>query len=173
MTYEPQPLGTKRGPDFAVAHDAGTTVMFEVTRMRARAGESSGSPGTTAGGEPFGPLEGRRFVDTVCGKMGQLQPQRPNLLLVGTATQLPAASDLEAAMARIRRLAEACDPTVVQRHGFRGRGDFFRHFGRLSAVVVRTLPLVEGAAPVLWLNPLAKQALPRKVRAAIDRSHSR
>jgi hypothetical protein len=76
-------------------------------------------------------------------------------------------------MLGIQQRAEANDSTMVQRYGFRGRADFFRHHQRLTAIILRTIPLPVGIPVILWANPRAKHPLPARVKAAIIRSHMR
>jgi hypothetical protein len=68
LKYEPQHPELGRSPDFAVTFTTSITFMVEVTRMR---------------GIPAGQLFNDRFIDLVCGKLGQLLIQRSNLLIVG------------------------------------------------------------------------------------------
>jgi hypothetical protein len=108
----------------------------------------------------------------VCSKLGQLLPRHSNLLLVGMEAPLLTHGELHATMLRVQQRAEANDSTLVQRHGFRDRADFFHHYQRLSAILVREIPLQSGEPVVLWLNPQAKYPLPAKVRIALSRSHT-
>ena len=126
------------------------------------------SPNTTL----TDPLPGDRFSDMLCSKLGQLLPQRSNLLLVGMEAPHLTHPDLNATMLRIQQRAEGNDSTVVQRHGFRDRADFFQHYQRLSILLVRGIPLQAGEPMVIWDNPQAKYPLPTKVRTALSRSHT-
>ena len=176
LAYEPQHPKLGRGPDFAVTFTTSLTFMVEVTRMRAagprtptgaQAGEPE-SPNTTL----TDPLPGDRFSDMLCSKLGQLLPQRSNLLLIGVEAPQLTHSDLNATMLRIQQRAEGNDSTVVQRHGFRDRADFFYHYQRLSAILLRRIPLQAGEPVVIWDNPQAKYPLPTKVRTVLSRSHT-
>jgi hypothetical protein len=75
-------------------------------------------------------------------------------------------------MLRIQQRAESNDPAVIHKHEFRDRADFFQHYQRLSALLVRGIPLQAGESVVLWVNPQAKYPLPAKVRTAISRCHT-
>jgi hypothetical protein len=151
VAYEPKPIGQVRGPDFAVAFTTSATFMVEVTRLRAS--DANGL--------------GERLADAVCDKLGQLQPQCSNVLLIGLEAVLLSQEALHAVMRHLQQRAERNDPAVVQRHGFRDRADFFNHFQRLSEVFVQV-----GVSVVGWGNPQAKHPLPGKMRTALYRSHN-
>lgn len=178
LAYEPQHPRLGRSPDFAVTFTTSLVFMVEVTRLRAAQPRTSlndqeyargtRAPNTT----PTTSLQGDRFSDMLCSKLGQLLPQRSNLLLVGVEALHLTHSDIHADMLRIQQRAESNDSTVVHRHGFRDRADFFRHYQRLSALLVREIPLQAGEPVVVWVNPQAKYPLPTKVRTVLSRSHT-
>jgi hypothetical protein len=161
LVYEPQ-CEQKRCPDFAVTFTTRLTFMVEITRLRSVL--LPDVPFTTASGmEPL--------ADTICSKLGQLLPQHSNVLILGVASLHLSQSDLQAAMLRIQQRAER-DNSFWQRYHFRDRADFFRHYQRLSEVLVRGLePGTDGSA-IAWVNPQAKDPMPGKVRTALYRSHS-
>jgi hypothetical protein len=163
LEYEPQHPREGRSPDFAVSFTTSLTFMVEVTRLRA--------------GQARTPTEailfGDRFSDMLCSKLGQLLPQRGNLVLVGVENLNMTHADIHAMMLRLQQRAESNDPTVVQRYGFRDRADFFRHYQRLSGLLVRGgPPLQEGDSVILWVNAQAKHPLPARVRTTLARSHT-
>lgn len=178
LVYEPQPARQARGPDFAVTFTTSLVFMVEVTRLRA------GQPSTSSGAQehagmtpsrpatPSGPLPGERFTGMLCGKLGQLLPQRSNILLVGVEAPQLTHDNIQALMLGVQQRAELNDSTIVQRHGFRDRADFFHHYRRLSALLVRARNLEAGEPVVMWVNPQAKYPLPGKVRTALSRSHT-
>ena len=171
LAYEPQHPQYGRSPDFAVTFTTSFVFMVEVTRLRAaqpRISPETQSPNTTL----TAPLLGDRFTDMLCDKLGQLLPQRSNVLLVGVEAPHLTHSDLNAIMLRIQQRAEGNDSTVVQRYGFRDRADFFRRYERLSALLVRGIPLQAGEPVVIWVNPQAKYPLPARVFTALSRSHA-
>jgi hypothetical protein len=159
LVYEPEQSGQARAPDFAVSYTTSLTFMVEVTRLRA-----------DQKGGPISPI-GERLADTICTKLAQLVPQRSNVLLVGTEA-FPTDSGLSRVMLRILQRAESGDPTFLRRHRFRDRADFFRHYQRLSQILVHRTPLQAGDSAVVWVNPAAKYPLPSKVRTALSRSHT-
>lgn len=163
LVYEPQPARQMRSPDFAVSFTTSLTFMVEVTRLRS---------GLAVGdAERSVPAIDERFTWMLGGKLGQLLPQRSNLLLVGIEAAQPTHDEIQSLMLRIQQRAEANDAAVIQRNGFRDRGDFFNHYQRLSAVLVRGIPL-DGKPVVMWVNPQAKYPLPPKVRTLLVRSHT-
>jgi hypothetical protein len=162
VAYEPQHPREGRSPDFAVTFTTSLTFMVEVTRLRVV------DPRTLTETS----LPGDRFSDMLCGKLGQLLPQRSNLLLVGVEVLNLTQGDIHAAMLRLKQRAESNDATIVQRYGFRERSDFFQHYQRLSGLLVRKISLRAGDPVILWDNPQAKVPLPTKVRTALTRSHT-
>jgi len=163
VAYEPQHPREGRSPDFAVSFTTSLTFMVEVTRLRTIQPRTS----------PDTPLPGDRFSDMLYGKLGQLLPQRSNVLVIGAEIRNLTQSDIHAIMLHIQQRAEGNDSTLVQRYGFQDRADFFRHYERLSGLLVRgSTPLQAGDLVVLWVNPRAKHPLPAKVRTALTRSHT-
>ena len=170
VAYEPQHPELGRSPDFAVTFTTSLTFMVEVTRLR-----SAGSPentGATQSPNTTAPPLGDRFSDMLCSKLGQLLSQRSNLLLVGMETPQLTDHYLRTMMLRIQQRAESNDSSMVHKHGFRDRADFFQHYQRLSALLVRGIPMQTGVPVVIWDNPQAKYSLPAKVRTALSRSHT-
>jgi hypothetical protein len=180
LEYEPPPSGQVRGrgPDFAVTFTTSFTFMLEVTRLQAdqksTLAEAQEQTLATPAPNPMVtiPLIGDRLADTVCSKLGQLLPQRSNVLLVGVEALHLTASDLRAAMLRTQQRAERNDSVFSRRYGFRDRADFFHHYQRLSEILVRG-PQLQAAEPlVVWVNPQAKYPLPSKVRTVLYHSHA-
>jgi hypothetical protein len=165
LEYEPEQSKQIRSPDFAVTYTTSLTFMVEVTRLRAVQKESA--PALNNGILP----ERERLADAICSKMGQLLPQRSNVLLVGMDAMSLTQSDLQTLMLRIQQRAEQNDPTFWQRYGFQDRADFFRHHQRLSEVLVRSSQLQAAEPVIVWVNTQAKHPLPGRVRTALYRSH--
>lgn len=158
VAYEPEQLGVARAPDFAVSFTTSLTFMLEVTRLR-------------ADGKNLSPV-GDRLADTICTKLGQLLAQRSNVLLIGVETPPVMADDLRAILLRIQQLAERGDPMFLRRYHFRDRADFFRHYQRLSEILVRGAQLQAGEPVIIWVNSTAKYPLPSRVRTVLSRSHA-
>ena len=165
LEYEPEQSKQVRSPDFAVTYTTSLTFMVEVTRLRTVQKESMMSSNNGI------PPEAERLADAICSKMGQLLPQRSNVLVVGMDAMSLTQSNLQSLMLRIQQRAEGNDPAFWQRYGFQDRADFFRHYQRLSEVLVRGSQLQTDEPVVVWVNPQAKHPLPGKVRTTLYRSH--
>jgi hypothetical protein len=163
LVYEPQQSREGRGPDFAVTFTTSLTFMVEVTRLRA-------APSLETSLTSPGDME--RLADAVCTKLGQLLPQRNNVLIVGVDALFLKQDDLQALMLRVQQRAEQNNAGLAQRYGFRDRADFFRHYQRLSEVLVRGSELRTVMPLIVWVNPQAKHPLPGKVRTVLYRSHT-
>ncbi len=175
LEYEPERTEPGRRPDFAVSFTTSFLFMLEVTRLRA-----ARSPGTPAPVLDQGVVEtpgavrplADRFTDMLCDKLHQLVSQRSNVLLVGVDDLLMTYVDLRLTMLRLQQRAEKNDPYIVEAHGFHDRPDFFQHYQRLSALLVRAMPSAAAQPVLLWANPQAKYPLPARVQTALSRSHS-
>jgi hypothetical protein len=156
VVYEPELSKRIRSPDFAVTFTTSLTFMLEATRLRA---------------DPKNTLDAR-LADTISTKLGQLLPQRSNTLLIGVEAMDLTPGDIRTAMLGIQQRAERKDLPFLQRYGFRDRADFFRHYQRLSEILVRGPKFEVTKSIVTWINPQAKYPLPSKVRTALYRSHT-
>lgn len=159
LMYEPQ-CGQARCPDYAVSFTTRLTFMVEIRRLRSVQPE-----------QPI-PAKGEPLADAICSKLGQLLPRQSNILILGIDSPRLTQSALHAAMLRIQQRAEQSDPAFRQRYRFRDRADFFRHYQRLSEVLVRGSQLQADDPVVAWVNPQAKHPLPGRVRAVLYRSHT-
>lgn len=156
LVYEPTPGGKVRGPDFAVSFTTSFTFMVEVTRLRSIQAIPSGED----------------LIATVCSKLGQMQPQQSNVMVVGAELSGFTPEALRTVMLGLQQRAERNDVTLVQRYGFRDRADFFRQYQRLSEMLVRGADLLADKPVIGWTNPQAKYPLPGKARTALYRSHT-
>lgn len=164
VAYEPQHAGPGRSPDFAVTFTTSLTFMVEVTRLRGGAKEMM------VPSDNGRPLEEEGLADAICSKLGQLLPQRSNVLLLGVEVSLLSQKYLQALMLRIQQRAEARDSVLWQRYGFRDRAEFIRHYQRLSEVLMRGSQLQPQEPSVAWVNSQAKHPLPGKVQTVLYRS---
>lgn len=155
VAYEPEMAKGIRSPDFAVSFTTSHTFMLEVTRIQA---DAKSTPDA-------------RLAATIADKLGQLLPQRSNALLVGVEAAEMNQDDIQRALRGIQQRAEQNDQAFLQRHRFRDRADFFRHYQRLSELLVRKPQIDTIDSVVMWVNPQAKHPLPGKVRTALQRSH--
>ncbi len=160
VAHETQHPREGRSPDFAVSFTTSLELMVEVTRLRA--------PNTISTIPPFDD----RFSDMLGSKLGQLLPQRSNVLIAGMETPFFTHADLNTVMLRVQKRAEGNDPGIVQRHGFRDRADFFHHYQHLSAILLREIPLQFSIPVIFWENSQTKHPLPGRVRTALLRSHT-
>lgn len=173
LIYEPEHRERGRSPDFAVTFTTSLTFMAEVTRLRTIQRKSSAESQPLSSSDvasPFPPTA-ETLSDTVCSKLGQLRAQRSNVLIIGVESLNFIQADIQAAMQRVQQRAEGNDSKFLQRYGFRYRADFFRHYQRLSEILVRGAQLQGAESVVTWVNPQAKHPLPSKVRTALHNSH--
>ena len=147
------PAGQPFGPDYAVTYTTSFTFNFEVTRVRV-AGDSDENT--------------RRVIDAVCGKLTQLTPNTPNVIVVGTSGEVNAAIFADE-MKQVKRRVEANDLVFLTRYGFRNIARFFKYFERLSTVIVDPNDKdIESQLPsFVWTNPAATSALPAKALTAL------
>ncbi len=166
LVYEPQLAEKVCSPDFAVTFTTSVTFMLEVTRLRTnQKSMEEQSTGTNSIGD--------RLADAVCSKLGQLTHQQSNIILVGMDALTLQQEDIRAAMLRMQQRAERNDdPAFFQRYRFRDRTEFFRHYQRLSEILIRGTDLPEENSFIPWVNPQARIPLPSKVRTALYRSQA-
>jgi hypothetical protein len=169
LVYEPQHCGQGRCPDFAVSFTTSLTFMVEVTRLRAI--QNGRSAQATSLSENALNVD-EYLADTVCSKLGQMLPKCSNILIICMDALNLTQSELQTTMLRLQQRAESNDSTYWQRYGFRDRADFFRHYYRLSEILVRGSQLQVDESIAIWVNPQAKHPLPGKVRTAIYRGHT-
>ncbi len=162
LVYEPHLSEKVRGPDFAVTFTTSLTFMVEVTRLRVETREQTSS--TAQGME--------RLSDAICSKLGQMQPQRSNVLIAGVDALHLTQNELHNGMLRLQQRAEHSNSTFFGRYGFRDRADFFRHYQLLSEIIVRNSNLEDAKPAAIWVNPQAKIPLPGKVRRVLYRSQT-
>ena len=113
-----------------------------------------------------------RLADTISDKLGQLLPQRSNILLVGVESVNLTADDIRSVMLGIQQRVERNDLAFIQGHGFRDRAEFFRQYQHLSEIIVRGPHFEATRSLVTWINPQAKYPLPSKARTTLYRSHT-
>jgi hypothetical protein len=156
LNYEPQLAEKVRSPDFSVTFTTSLTFMLEVTRLRTEQNVSLNSMS-------------ERTADAVCSKLGQLLPQRSNVLLIGVDSPQLTEDDLRTTMLRLQQRAEREDQAFFDRYRLRDRSDFFSQYLRLSEILVRGTNLKAGEF-IAWVNPQAKHTLPGRVRTVLYRS---
>ncbi|HEY3313297.1 MAG TPA: hypothetical protein VGK00_16775 [Anaerolineales bacterium] len=175
LLYEPLLSERLRGPDFAVTFTTSLTFMVEVTRLRAdQQGASAEAQEQTlpAKLEPNLVPTFERLTDAIGSKLGQLQPQHSNVLLISIGATHLTQTDLRAAMLRMQQRVEHNDSAFLHRYQFRDRAAFFHHYQRLSEILVRGEQLQAAEPTISWVNPQAKHPLPDKVRKVLYHSHA-
>ena len=167
--YEAHLPGRTRMPDFALTLRNGATVMIEVTRLRPATVGASGGPTEATPHPPADPAVAEaRLALLVCGKLGQLVPNLPNVLVVGFPAALFAVLDVEAAMRALIGRAERRELTTRERHYIRAPLDFFRPYRHLSGMLVRPWPMPDPAPPATyWTNRQAARTIPPRLRACL------
>jgi hypothetical protein len=140
LAFEAYGVG-KRGPDFTVTFRAVHRFNLEVTRPRLDGG-------------PIGP-DG--LANAVLGKLRQLPPDAPNVLLVAVDGAAPPADEVAAAMRALKRRADGRDDPFFAGRGFAAAREFVLYYLRLSAVLVASRG---GAGAQVWSNPEARRPLP-------------
>lgn len=165
LVYEPQLAEKVRSPDFAVSFTTSVTFMLEVTRLRAAQKMPMEQTAVTN-------ATGDRLADAVCSKLGQLVHQQINIVLVGVEALRLTQEDLHTAMLRVQQRAERSDLSFFERYGFRDRTDFFKHYQRLSEILVRRIDNEGSISLLTWVNPQARYPLPGKARTSLHRSQT-
>ncbi len=179
VLYEPHGTGKQRAPDFTVLYRDHLPFHLEVTRRRARPGDSSMAPDGTGG-------EDARLAGALFAKLGQMQPGAINVLAVSTDGEPLAVDDVVATTRSLLLRAAGKEEAVFARHGFTGSRDFLHHYQRLSAVLLlsndRTGDGREGVAlqrgdalrgadthaPV-WVNNQARHPIPGAILTILRR----
>jgi hypothetical protein len=177
VAYEPYGKGKARSPDFSVTFRTRVTFNVEVTRMRVsnrsqRLNAEAISADHNAAEQPLFDMEheSSRLADIVCGKLGQMLPNMINLLVIIADSSAACDLDVGEAMRRLKTRAESNDTSLFTRNGFYDTSDFFKHYQRLSGVLMRSAVDHEAAGcPVLWANNQAKRPLPRDVRVLLQK----
>ncbi len=143
VAYEPYASTQKRGPDFAVTYRANLIFNVEVARMRT--------------GEQEALRNEERFLRLLLYKLGQMQPGKPNLLVIHVREELARALDLGKLLQDIKIRVEGKEPSFYQLSRYANPSAFYKDFLRLSAILLWT---VEAQ---LWINKQAKPNLDEKI----------
>jgi hypothetical protein len=160
FTLEYEKLALKqRAPDFAVTYRVNTIFNVEVTRLRFP------TDSVAAGHEEIERVSNRKLLDLVCDKLGQMLPATINILLIIPEWEITS-HRLLATMNELRLSAELKNDTFFVRRGFQDARDFLKSFQRLSAIFCQS---GENKASVLWLNPLARHAIPKELLNALQK----
>jgi hypothetical protein len=139
--------GRGGGPDFTVTYRTGHPFNLEVTRLRR-------SPDPTA------------VAGVVLGKLRQLPPSSPNLLLVAVDD---AADDVDvgAAVRTLRARADAKDEAYFAFRGIAGTRTFYERLLRLGGVIVWCESGAGDRRASWWRNGSARIAAPETATRAV------
>lgn len=147
VEYERYGQGRGRSPDLTVTFRGRTMIHLEVTRVRAPGTERLTWEGKLSG--------------LVCGKLGQMQPENPNVLVVAAQGGSLSFEETALAMKRLKEQMERRDNAFLSRFGFADPADFFKQFQRLSGILLWKQEEHErGTGKSLWVNPQARHPLP-------------
>jgi hypothetical protein len=138
----------KVGPDFTLTWPGSQSINLEVTRLR-----KSGDPGTLGG--------------SVLTKLRQLQPARPNAILLALPDDAGDEAAIAAAVHALRRKADAKDEEFFGHRGFEGSRGFYDRFLRLSAVFVWSERPTGGTRAAAWINGSARIPIPNRALRVI------
>lgn len=170
LGYEPYGKGTGRGPDFAVTFKTNLIFNVEVTRLRFSSQENNtGQEGVELPALDH-QYQSRRLAEIVSSKLHQTLPSMMNLLVIVADDSAIRDLELDKVMLGLKQRAEQKDPHLFKRHDFRDSSDFFKHYQRLSGVLLRSAAGQEpGKCPLLWLNNQAKHPLPGPISTVLRR----
>lgn len=137
-----------------------TLFNVEVTRLRMPANDSR-----LVNADEIERILIRKLMDGICDKLGQMFPLAINILLIISGWEI-SHTKLLTTLNTLRISAEQKNDAFFIRQGFQDSRDFLKHLQRLSAILCRT----EGQqACVLWLNPLARHAIPKELLNALQK----
>lgn len=140
--------GRAGGPDFTVTPRSGRAFNLEVTRLRRAPDE------TSIGG-------------VVLGKLRQLPPSVPNVLLIAVESGAAGETDVGAAVRALRARADAKDEAFFAFRGIDGTRAFYERFLRLAGVLIWSESVAGDERAALWANPSARIALPQATLRAV------
>jgi hypothetical protein len=139
------------GPDFTLRFRAGRPTDLEVTRRR---------PPTAA--------DGNLFEAPLLGKLRQLQPSVPSVLLIATEAGAAGPEALVIAARGILDHAEAGDEAWLAHRGIPSVRVFWAGFHRLGAVIAWRDGAHDEDRTATWVNPSARIRVDPRVTAAIE-----
>ena len=147
LAYEGYGSG-KAGPDFTVTYRATRTINVEVTRLQ-RVPDPSG------------------VAELIVGKLRQLPPSVPNILVLAVGGASAEGVDVAAATSLLRARADARDEDFFQGRGLAGTRSFYDRYLRLGRVFTwcEEAPTGQNRA-ASWTNPLARMAVDPRAAAA-------
>ncbi|MEZ4515504.1 MAG: hypothetical protein R3C44_01240 [Chloroflexota bacterium] len=152
LEYEKHAAAKQRSPDFTVTYKTHTPFNVEVRRIR-----------SLELGDDDGVAYSSKLMTVLCDKVGQTAPGIINLLWL-VADDRMGEDDLLQAVTALRQLAERKDEEFFTRRGFKNSADFLKQYRQLSGIVIP-----QSGEDILWLNPIARHAVPTGIVAALHR----
>ena len=149
VAYEPYASAKVRGPDFSVTYRSNLVFNIEVARIRV---EGNGKNGITDL-----PRKEERIVRILLDKLGQMQPNMANLLVIHTAQELVQSIDLARLMQEAKLQADRKDSALYAHSRYSSPAAFYKDFVRLSGI------LLWADATQVWANKQARPGLDEKV----------
>lgn len=146
VEYEPYASGKGRGADFAVSYRANLKFNVEIARMHAHELEFA----DTRRNE-------ERVLRIVLEKLGQMQTNMPNLLVIHVHEKVAKGIELGKLMQEIRNKADRGEESFYAHSRYSKSSDFYKDFLRLTALL-----FWEPRAQA-WVNKQAKVGLEEKV----------
>jgi hypothetical protein len=145
LTFEA--YGRGGGPDFTVTYRAGRPFNLEVTRPRR-------------------PPDAAVVAGVVLGKLRQLPPSSPNILLVAVEDAADAV-DVGGAVRALRARADGKDQGYFAFRGIDGTRTFYERLLRLGGVIVWCETAVGDRRAAWWKNGSARIAVPEAATRAV------
>lgn len=145
LTFEA--YGRRGGPDFTITYRGGRPFNLEVTRLRR-------------------PPDAAAVTGVVLGKLRQLPPSVPNLLLIAVESQA-ADVDVSAAVRALRARADAKDEAYFAFRGIDGTRAFYERLLRLGGVIAWCETAVGDRRATSWANRSARIAVSESTTRAV------
>lgn len=159
VEYEKHGLGKQRSPDFTVTFRTRVPFNVEVTRVRqAKPDQESSSPERPTV---------YKLMEVICDKVGQMQPNAINVLMLGIEGQ-PEGDDLAQAATRLKTMADQKVEAFFTGRGFKNAADFYKQYQNLSAMILAQAPVDRVSVPI-WQNPIAKQPLSKELVGVLEK----
>jgi hypothetical protein len=146
VEYEPYASGKGRGADFAVNYRTNLKFNVEIARMHANELEFA----DTRRNE-------ERVLRIVLEKLGQMQTNIPNLLMIHVHEKVAKEIELGKLMQGIKNKADRGGESFYAHSRYSKAAEFYKDFLRLSAILLWEL------RAQAWVNKQAKVALDEKV----------